>query len=243
VPGLVLTAAGSSTRFGPGPTKALLPLLDEPVLVRAAEPFRAAFPEIPIVVTVRPEDRAAVEAALAADPRLAGAVVVEGGPTRQESVRRGLAALPEGVRIAMVHDAARPCVSRDLVRRVAGAAERDGAAAPVLPLSDSVHRVDDDDRIVESLPRASLRAVQTPQAARIALLRHAFAEAARRDLEATDEVGLLLAIGVAVTAVPGDPENVKLTVPEDLVRAEEVLRRRAARSAAVAGRVAEDEVG
>ena len=226
MPGLVLTAAGASTRFGDGLNKVLLPLAGIPLLVRAAEPFRAAFPGLPIVVTVRPEDRAAVEALAASDPRLLGAIVIEGGATRQESVRQGLAALPETVGVVLVHDAARPLVTRDLVRRVAGAAERDGAAAPALPVTDSVHRVDDDDRLVESYARAHLRAVQTPQAAKAVLLRRAFAEAERRGFQATDEVTLLLAIGVAVTAVPGDPENLKITVPDDMRRAEEILARR-----------------
>ena len=281
MPGLVLTAAGASTRFGDGPNKVLSPLAGVPLLARAAEAFRAAFPGLPIVVTVRPEDRAAVEALAASDPRLLGAIVIEGGATRQESVRQGLAALPETVGVALVHDAARPLVppevvervlaplsegwdavvpalpipdtvkrvegdavvetldrgglvhdaarplvTRDLVRRVAGAAERDGAAAPALPVTDSVHRVDDDDRLVESYARDSLRAVQTPQAAKAVLLRRAFAEAERRGFQATDEVTLLLAIGVAVTAVPGDPENLKITLPDDMRRAEEILARR-----------------
>jgi len=234
MPGLVLVAAGASTRFEPGTPKVLASLLGLPVLVRAAEPFRAAFPGLPIVVTARPEDRREVEAALGSDPRLEGAVVVAGGATRQESVRLGLDALPDDAGIALVHDAARPCVSRDLVRRVAGAAERDGAAAPALPVSDSIHRVDDDDRLVEALPRSALRAAQTPQAARLELLRLAHAEAVRTGFEGTDEVAVLLAFGVPVLAVPGEPENVKITVAEDLARAEEILRRRAAHATAPA---------
>ena len=85
---------------------------------------------------------------------------------------------------------------------------------------------DADGRFVQALPRAELRAAQTPQAARLALLRRAYEEAARRGLEATDEVALLLAAGFAVTAVPGDPDNVKITTPDDLALAEAILRRR-----------------
>jgi 2-C-methyl-D-erythritol 4-phosphate cytidylyltransferase len=224
--GLVLTAAGSSVRFGGYAPKVLVPIAGVPVIVRAARPFRAAFPDCAIVVPARAEDRAAVADALSRDASLAGAVVVDGGDTRQESVRRGLAALPDAVVIALVHDAARPLVTVDLIRRVAGAAERDGAAAPGLPSTDTVHRVDADGRFVQALPRAELRAAQTPQAARLALLRRAYEEAARRGVEATDEVALLLAAGFAVTAVPGDPDNVKITTPDDLVRAESILRRR-----------------
>ena len=224
--GLVLTAAGASVRFGGDASKLLVPLAGVPVLVRAARPFRAAYPDCAVVVTAREGDREAFLRALGADPALAGASVVEGGGSRQESVRRGLAALPDAVTIAMVHDAARPLATVDLVRRVAGAAERDGAAAPALPCSDTVHRVDPDGRFVQALPRAELRAAQTPQAARLSLLRRAHEEAARRGVEATDEVGLLLAAGFAVAAVPGDPDNVKITTPDDLAFAEAVLGRR-----------------
>src|SRR5689334_12971072 len=83
MPGLVLTAAGDSTRFGGGVNKVLLPLGGSTVLARAAEPFRVAYPEIPIVVTVRPDDRERVLALVASDPHLRGAVVVDGGATRQ----------------------------------------------------------------------------------------------------------------------------------------------------------------
>ncbi|MCC7139930.1 MAG: 2-C-methyl-D-erythritol 4-phosphate cytidylyltransferase [Planctomycetes bacterium] len=221
--GLVLTAAGASTRFGGGPSKVLRPLAGVPVLARAARAFREALGALPTVVTGRPEDLEALRALARSEPALVGAVVVTGGATRQASVAAGVFALPPGVDVVLVHDAARPLVSPDLVRRVAAAAARDGAAAPALPLADSVHRADAAGRLVETLPRDALRTVQTPQAAQAALLRRAIEEAERRGLAVTDEVGLLVAAGVPVTAVPGDPRNLKLTLPDDLARAEALL--------------------
>lgn len=224
--GLVLTAAGSSSRFGTG-SKVLSPLAGIPVLVRAARAFVEALGALPTVVTVRAEDRAEVEALARSEPALSGARLVLGGATRQESVARGLAALPEGVEVVLVHDAARPLVPPALVRAVAEAARRDGAAAPALPVVDSVHAIDASGRLATALDRAHLRAVQTPQGARADLLRRAFAAAARRQREATDEVGLLLAAGIPVTPVPGDPSNAKVTTLEDLERMERDLRARA----------------
>lgn len=221
--GLVLTAAGASTRFGGGPSKVLRPLAGVPVLARAARAFREALGALPTVVTGRPEDLEALRALVRSEPALAGAVVVTGGETRQASVAAGVFSLPPGVDVVLVHDAARPLVSPDLVRRVADAAARDGAAAPALPLADSVHRADATGRLVETLPRDALRTVQTPQAAQAALLRRAIEDAERRGLHVTDEVGLLVAAGVPVTAVPGDPRNLKLTLPDDLARAEALL--------------------
>ena len=225
--GLILTAAGASTRFGPGVSKVLRELLGVPVLVHAARAFREALGVTPTVVTVRAGDVDAVRALVLAERSLAGALVLEGGDSRQASVARGLGALPAGIDIVLVHDAARPLVSPDLVRRVAEAAARDGAAVPALPLTDSVHRRDEKGRLVETLPREALRAVQTPQAARIELLRQAFRAAAAKGLVATDEVGLLIAAGTPVTEVPGEAWNRKLTEPADLAWAEAHLRERA----------------
>jgi 2-C-methyl-D-erythritol 4-phosphate cytidylyltransferase len=216
--GLVLTAAGSSTRFGGTTSKVLLDLGGIPVLVRAARAFREALGTTPTVVTARAEDLEALEALTRRERALHGAVVVEGGPSRQASVAIGLSALPAGIDVVLVHDAARPFVTPALVRAVAEAAWRDGAAAPALPLSDSVHRCADG-VFLEAVPREALRSVQTPQAARADLLRRAHADAATTGRVATDEVGLLLASGTRVTAVPGDPGNVKITTPDDLERA------------------------
>ena len=152
--------------------------------------------------------------------------VVVGGETRSESVRHGLAAVPDEASIVIVHDAARPLARAELFRDVIRAV-RDGAdgAVPGLPLVDTVKRIDrpvdaeTSPEVIETLDRSSLVAVQTPQAFAAAALRGAH----EGDGEATDDAALVEARGGRVVVVAGDPENVKLTVPGDLTLAEAAL--------------------
>lgn len=136
-----------------------------------------------------------------------------GGATRSGSVRSGLAAVPDAAEVVVVHDAARPLASPELFRRVV-AAVRAGAdaAIPVVPPADTIKRVVGD-RVVETLDRACLVAVQTPQAFRADLLRKAHAG----DSEATDDAALIEAIGGTVVTVEGDSRNFKITSPTDLL--------------------------
>jgi 2-C-methyl-D-erythritol 4-phosphate cytidylyltransferase len=162
------------------------------------------------VVPVVPADRLADEPAPGA---------VAGGATRSGSVRAGLAAVPGDAEIVVVHDAARPLAGAELFRR-AVAAVRAGAdaAVPGVPVADTVKRVEDG-RVVETVDRSRLVAVQTPQAFRAAALRRAHAG----DPEATDDAGLVEAMGGTVAVVEGDPRNFKLTSPDDLVVARALL--------------------
>jgi 2-C-methyl-D-erythritol 4-phosphate cytidylyltransferase len=142
--------------------------------------------------------------------------VIAGGPTRASSVRRGLAAVPVNADVIVVHDAARPLASRELFRSVVAAvvAGADGAI-PGIAVTDTIKRVRGG-RVVETLDRGELVAVQTPQAFRAGALRRAHAE----EPEATDDAGLLEALGLSVEVVPGEFHNLKLTTPEDLAIAE-----------------------
>jgi 2-C-methyl-D-erythritol 4-phosphate cytidylyltransferase len=148
--------------------------------------------------------------------------VVEGGATRSASVRAGMAALPPDADIVVVHDAVRPLASTRLFEAVISAVQ-DGAdgAVPGVPLSDTVKRVRLG-AVVATLDRAELVAVQTPQAFRVAALRRAHAAAG----DATDDAALVEAAGGRVVVVPGDPENLKITGPDDLVTAEQRLTAR-----------------
>lgn len=192
----IVVAGGTGSRFG-GP-KQLERLGDRRVLdwsVAAAQQACAG------VVVVLPE------ALLAEWP---GAVA--GGATRSASVRAGLAAVPDEAEVIVVHDAARPFASPALFAAVV-AAVRDGAdgAVPGLPVTDTVKVVDDDGWVQATPPRSHLRAVQTPQAFRAAALRAAHAAGG----EGTDDAALVEATG-RVRVVPGEADNRKLTVPDDL---------------------------
>jgi 2-C-methyl-D-erythritol 4-phosphate cytidylyltransferase len=198
----VVVAAGSGARFGA--PKQYEQLGDRRVLDWSVAAARGACDGVVLVVA----------AERAADPEPAVDVVVAGGATRSASVRAGLAAVPEPAEVVVVHDAARPAATPALFAAVV-AAVRAGAdgAVPGLPVVDTIKRVAGD-VVVETLERAELVAVQTPQAFAAAALRAAHAAGG----EATDDAALVEAAGGRVVVVPGEPDNVKVTTPADLVR-------------------------
>ena len=214
---VILLAAGAGRRLGGPEPKVLLPIGGLPVLAVAAA-AAAASGVGGLVVTFPPgwEGRArACAVGLAVDVQF-----VEGGETRQASVRAALGAVPASVAIVAVHDAARPFASPDLFRRVLRAVERgpDGAV-PVLPVADTVLRVRGE--VVEGVEsREELALGQTPQAFRTAALREAHAKADAVGASFTDDASMLRWAGYEVLVVPGDPDNVKITTLADLAQAD-----------------------
>jgi 2-C-methyl-D-erythritol 4-phosphate cytidylyltransferase len=154
------------------------------------------------------------------------AAPVAGGATRQASARAGLAALPAGIALVAVHDAARPLVSPADVARVVAEARLHGAALLAAPLRDTIHRVADG-AVAATPPREEHVAAQTPQVFRTDLLREALDKAERAGIVATDDAGLVARLGVAVRVVLGSPDNVKITTASDLAFAERWLAERA----------------
>jgi 2-C-methyl-D-erythritol 4-phosphate cytidylyltransferase / 2-C-methyl-D-erythritol 2,4-cyclodiphosphate synthase len=142
--------------------------------------------------------------------------VVEGGARRQDSVARAFAREPAETDIVVIHDAARPLVSADLIERTVAAAATDGAAVAAVRATDTVKRGGADGRVVETLPREHVYLAQTPQAFRVDVLRDALAIAS----DATDEATLAEKAGHRVRLVEGEPGNVKITTPADLSAAE-----------------------
>ena len=220
----IIVAAGRGERMGGGLPKAFLAVAGVPMLVRSARAFDAAASVSAIAVVV-PADRIDATREL-----LRGltkpATVVAGGERRQDSVRCGLAALPAGFDgIVLVHDAARPLVDVTLIDAVAAAAARAGAAIPVLPVADTIKRIEDG-IVRATVDRAELGAAQTPQGFAIGLLREAYAAAERDGVLLTDEAMAIERIGRPVRAIPGSALNRKVTTPDDLAWAEDVLGRR-----------------
>jgi 2-C-methyl-D-erythritol 4-phosphate cytidylyltransferase len=220
----VVPAAGRGERLGPGTPKALRELGGVPMLVHAVRTLARARLVDAVVVAAPPAEVAAVRALLADHEVPAEVTVVAGGANRRESVRLAVASLPPDIGVILVHDAARPLVPVELVDLVA-AAVRDGAEAvvPAVPLSDTV-KVVDADFVVSTPDRSTLRAIQTPQGFRREVLEQAHAAAA--GLAATDDAGLVEALGLKVVVVPGNEEAFKVTRPIDLLLAEVVLARR-----------------
>jgi 2-C-methyl-D-erythritol 4-phosphate cytidylyltransferase len=214
-----VVAGGSGQRFGQLKQFALL--AERPVVEWAVAACRPSSAGVVLVVPRGSHDPDAHDAeGHGAD------VVVEGGLTRAQSVRLGLAAVPEEAEVIIVHDAARPLASEALFDAVIEAVNAGaGCAIPGLPVSDTIkvveaNVVDGTQTVTATLDRASLVAVQTPQAFGAALLRRAHAEGG----EATDDAALVEALGATVRVVPGDPRNLKITTPADLGTAEHLLR-------------------
>jgi 2-C-methyl-D-erythritol 4-phosphate cytidylyltransferase len=200
-------AAGSASRFGR--LKQFESLAGRQVIDWSMEAARSAAAGVVLVVP----DRASAEDR-GAD------VVVTGGSTRAASVRSGLDAVPADAEVIVVHDAARPLAGAELFRSVVEAlAPGVDAAVPGLPVTETVKQVAGG-RVVSTLDRGELVAVQTPQAFRAGGLRSAH----RTGGEATDDAALVEATGGTVVVVPGDPRNVKLTEVSDLVVLEALLR-------------------
>jgi 2-C-methyl-D-erythritol 4-phosphate cytidylyltransferase len=215
---VLVPAAGSGVRLGPGAPKALRPLAGEALLVHAVRRIVAA-PSVGCVVVAAPPD--AVEEVR----RLVGeqVVVVAGGASRQASVGAALAAVPARFDIVLVHDAARALTPPAQIEQVA-AAVRGGHAAviPVLAVYDTIKQVDATGVVVGTVDRSVLRAVQTPQGFRRAVLVEAHASAVD---DHTDDAGLAEKIGVPVFTVPGHEAALKITRPFDLAVAELLLAR------------------
>lgn len=214
----ILVAAGSGERLGADVPKAFCAVAGRTLLEHVSERF-AAHPDVRDVVVVAPP--ALVEPAAGLVP---GATVVAGGATRQESVRRGLAALSDDVDAVLVHDVARPFVPAVVISRVVAAlAAGADAVVPALPVTDTVKQVDSAGVVVATLDRAGLRSVQTPQGFLRQVLTDAHAGA--RGADASDDAGLVEALGREVVVVAGADESFKITRPWDLVLAEAVASR------------------
>jgi len=205
----VVVAAGKGTRMA-GLDKLAEMLAGRPVLYWALAAMRNA-PSVRRIVLVTPAD--AVSRLSETDwVRDAGALVTAGGARRRDSVAAGIALAD--AEVVLVHDGARPFVLPEVVEAVASAARRDGAALPVVAVTDALKRRTADGHAT-AVDRGGLYRAQTPQGARRGLLLHAF-ERAARDVEYGDEASLLESVGVSVTMVPGDPANIKVTERADL---------------------------
>jgi 2-C-methyl-D-erythritol 4-phosphate cytidylyltransferase / 2-C-methyl-D-erythritol 2,4-cyclodiphosphate synthase len=213
----IIAAGGAGHRLGAGIPKQLLELGDRTILQRSFDAF-AAHPRVDDVIVVLPAE-------LTAQPPLCfqsdSARVVAGGGRRQDSVANAFAHVAAESEIVLVHDAARPFVSEEVISRVIDAAASHGAAIVALPVRDTVKRVRADStslQILETLPRESIFLAQTPQAFRRDVLRDAI-ELGRSGVEATDEAALAEWAGHAVHIVEGSADNSKITTAEDLAAA------------------------
>lgn len=215
----VVAAAGRSVRFG-GVKKEYRLLDGLPVLAHSVNLFLGMSDCAAVVVVVPADGEGEARAAIGdmlvtrAGPRL---LFTEGGSERADSVKAGLLALRAvDQEYVLVHDAARPKASIDLVRRVLSETARSGACVPGLPLADTVKRMASDGAVLEHLPRSSLRAVQTPQGFQYRGLLSAYLSVGSAVSKATDDAEIWAMAGGSIAIVEGERDNTKITFPEDL---------------------------
>lgn len=197
-----------------GADKLWLDIAGRPLLHWTLEAVAAAHC-VDTLCVVAPEERWDAVSRAAASAGLTDVRLVEGGDHRQDSVRAGLAAVP-GAELVIVHDAARPLCPPDVFHRVLDAAREHGAATAAVPVVDSIKQVSTDGRVVATLDRAELVAVQTPQGFRAELLAQAHRRALADGIHADDDCALVERLGREVRVVMGDPLNIKVTRPADV---------------------------
>ena len=213
----IIAAGGRGSRFGSAQPKQLVELAGIPILKRTVDAFLQGYPFDEVIVAL-PEE-------LAVNPPsyLDDVMVVTGGARRQDSVANAFREVAPSSQVIVVHDAARPLVTAALIERTVNAAYQHGAAIAALQARDTVKRGDASRIIRGTLPREEIFLAQTPQAFRVGVLRDALALASTAS-DATDEAMLAEQAGHHVHLVDGDPRNLKITTPEDLVLAEAALQ-------------------
>ena len=221
---LLIAAAGSGRRMGADCNKLLLPLLGRPVLAWTLDAAFAASDIRWIGVIGQPLDQAAIAPLLEGAPK--PVVWIQGGATRQESVERGLAALPGDAEHVLIHDGARCLVESALFNRCARAVQEGGAVIAATPVTDTIKRVDAQGVIADTPDRAELWAAQTPQGFAVASLRQGHDQAKARGWSVTDDASLFERLGWDVRVLDAGPANIKVTTPFDLTVAEAVLGQR-----------------
>ena len=219
---LILVAGGTGTRMHRSVAKQFLPLGGRPVIFHTLERFRAAMPDLHVVLVLHESLHEEWQALVAEAPDMAVDAVVTGGEERFHSVRNGLDALPEGAGLVAIHDAVRPFVEVETIQRCFAAAGERGAAIPVVPVKDTIRRIDSEGNA--PLDRATLRAVQTPQVFDLNDLRACYGVEYQSAF--TDDASVWEAQGRSVELVEGDLHNLKITTPEDLLSAEAFLSMR-----------------
>lgn len=221
--GAVVVAAGSSTRMGED--KILIPLEEEPVIVHTVRALELA-PQITEIVVVTRQDLIVPVAQLCQDYGFEKVrKVVAGGASRLHSVRIGTLELSRDLELIAIHDGARPFVTQDVIEQVIRKAGECGAAAPAVPINDTVKEVREG-LVERTVDRTMLRAVQTPQVFDAGLIRAALQKALDDGAEVTDDCSVVERLGMRVALTPGDPFNLKLTTPEDLILARGILEGR-----------------
>lgn len=217
--GVVIVAAGSSTRIGGGELKQFTWVAGKPMLLHSLQRFQERS-DVAMVVCVVPRQYAGDPPPWIFQSDGERLLLSVGGRTRAESVRNGLAELPDSCRIVLVHDAARPLVPMEVIDRVVETVRAGTSAIAALPVVDTLKAVDEEGRILRTVPREMLWRAQTPQGFPRALLLRAHRAAMDGGYDATDDAALVELLGEPVVVVRGSERAMKVTEASDFARAE-----------------------
>ena len=217
----ILAAAGSGRRFGGAENKVFALIDDRPVLLWSLQALLDSPAIDDVIIVANARDRSRIEQLVEAEPRVLE--VCEGGDERSDSVWNTLQHLPQDTGWVAVHDAARPVARPALIERVVAAARQHRAAVPALPITDTLKRSADGEQTLETADRRQFFTVQTPQVFERELLVSAYASARESGFAGTDDASYVEQLGTPVHLTPGDPDNLKITRPEDLDRAAQLL--------------------
>ncbi|MBE5815619.1 MAG: 2-C-methyl-D-erythritol 4-phosphate cytidylyltransferase [Clostridiales bacterium] len=221
----IVLGGGSGQRMGAEVNKVFLPLRGVPAIVRSIAPFSALCRGAVVVARAEEVEHMQTLIARYGLSRFVLAVV-PGGGTRQASVKNGMDALPADAEAILVHDGARCLVTEEVIGRVLSGIVENGSAVAAVQVTDTIKRAQPDGRVLETLNRSELYAMQTPQGFLAAELFAAHEKAARENYLATDDAALVEYWGKPVFLTEGSRENLKLTTPVDLAFAEAILRHR-----------------
>lgn len=218
----IVLAAGSGKRMNSQRNKVFLKFDDQSALIRTLKTFANLNAFERIIVACRPEDRDTVERKVERHMPRSNCVFCDGGSERQYSVRNALKLVPADAEVVCVHDAARCFVTPDVIERTLESARQFGSGVAAIPMTDTVKEVSSG-RVERTLDRDALVRVQTPQSFSVPLLREAYAQAERDGFLGTDDASLLERIGEPVRICEGDPQNIKLTYPQDVEEGQRIL--------------------
>ena len=223
----LIPAAGIGKRMARAVAKQFLPLGDKPLLAHTLLAFQRA-PEIDEIIPILPQEemelclKDIVEHFHITKVR----TLVAGGKERQDSVYQGLMKLEDDTDVVLVHDGVRPFVTHDMIRECVERAKKGECVAVGVPLKDTMKEVNAEGMVKKTLERSRLWAIQTPQAFPAKTLKRVYEESFAQHLHGTDDATLVERAGIPVRVIMGGYENIKVTTPEDLLLAEEILKRR-----------------
>lgn len=224
---LILPAAGEGIRLGNHGPKALIPVAGIPLLIRTLR----AFAELDLIepnIVVAPEKYLKVfDEVLGQTIAKDRYLLVAGGSERQHSVRKGLEALSPSTEFVIIHDAARPFVTTEMISQSIDAARSVGASTVATPCVDTILEAGENQLLISTPDRTRLWSCQTPQTFRVEVIREAHEQAEHEGVLATDDATLVRRAGGQVQLVPGSARNIKITTPDDLLFAEHLIRNEA----------------